>query len=125
MQCGLPVLYINSGGIPEYCNGFGEVFDNKNLEEKLNFFINNYFDYFKNMSSYKNNSEIMCKEYYDLFCKLDRLQDKPKSNYDTKNKFIFLLEYYFSKTSLYFLKSFNQIKKIAKSFEKVRSNNVK
>ena len=125
MQCGLPVLYINSGGIPEYCFGFGEVFDNENLEEKLNYFINNYFDYFKNISTYKNNSEIMCKEYYDLFCELDRLQDKPKSNYDKKNKFIFLLEYYFSKTFLYFLKSFNQIKKIAKSFEKVRSSNVK
>ena len=125
MQCGLPVLYINSGGIPEYCIGFGEVFDNENLEEKLNCFINNYFDYFKKISAYKNNSEIMCKEYYDLFCELDRLQVKPKSNYDTKNKFIFLFEYYFSKTFLYFSKSFNQIKKIAKSFKKVRSSYVK
>ena len=125
MQCGLPVLYINSGGIPEYCTGFGEVFDNENLEEKLNCFINNYFDYFKKISAYKNNSEIMCKEYYDLFCELDRLQDKPKSKYDTKNKFIFLFEYYFSKTFLYFSKSFNQIKKIAKSFKKVRSSYVK
>ena len=125
MQCGLPVLFINSGGIPEYCTGFGEVFDNENLEEKLKYFINNYFDYFEKLSGYKNNSEIMCKEYYDLFCELDRLQVKPKSNYATKNKFIFLLEYYFSKTFLYFLKSLNQIKKIANSFQKVRSSNVK
>jgi len=125
MQCGLPVLYINSGGIPEYCTGFGEVFDNENLEEKLNYFINNYFDYFKNLSGYKNNSEIMCKEYYDLFCELDRLQDKPESNYVTKNKFIFLLEYYFSKTFSFIANFFNQIIKLLKSFKKVRTSNVK
>ena len=107
-----------------YWNDFYKKF---NLKKPSDFavFINNYFDYFKNISTYKNNSEIMCKEYYDLFCELDRLQTKPKSNYDTKNKFTFLFEYYFSKTFLYFSKSFNQIKKIAKNFKKVRSSNVK
>ena len=35
MQCGLPVLFYKySGGIPEYCTGFGEVFENENLEEE-------------------------------------------------------------------------------------------
>lgn len=125
MQCGLPVLFIDSGGIPEYCTGFGEVFDNKNLEEKLKYFINNYFDYFEKLSGYKNNSEIMCKEYYDLFCELDRLQVKPESDYVKKNNFIFLLEYYFSKTYVYLSKSFNQMKKIAKTFVYVKSSNVK
>ena len=125
MQCGLPVLFIDSGGIPEYCTGYGEVFDNENLEEKLKYFINNYFDYFEKLSGYKNNSEIMCKEYFDLFCELDRLQVKPESNYVKKNNFIFLLEYYFSKTYVYLSKSFNQMKKIAKTFVYVKSSNVK
>ena len=125
MQCGLPVLFINSGGIPEYCTGFGEVFDNENLEEKLNYFINNYFGYFDNLSGYKNNSEIMCKEYYDLFCELDKLQAQQESIYVTKNKFNFLLKYYFSKTYLYTSKFINQMKKIVKSFINVRGRNVK
>ena len=33
-QCGLPILYINSGGIPEYSNGFGIVLRSKRFLEK-------------------------------------------------------------------------------------------
>ena len=120
MQCGLPVLFINSGGIPEYCTGFGEVFENENLEEKLNYFINNYFEYFDNLSGYKNNSEKMCKEYFNLFCELYSLKDKPESSYVIKNKLIFLLEYYFSRTSLFISKFFNLIKKTVKRFVNVK-----
>ena len=29
-QCGLPLLYINSGGVVEYCDGYGIPFENKN-----------------------------------------------------------------------------------------------
>ena len=32
--CGLPVLYINSGGIPEYCKDFGIEITHNNFEEK-------------------------------------------------------------------------------------------
>jgi hypothetical protein len=34
-QCGLPILYLNSGGIPEYCEGFGIMFNNKNDFEEV------------------------------------------------------------------------------------------
>ena len=33
--CGLPVLFINSGGIPEYCNGFGIEINLNDYEEKI------------------------------------------------------------------------------------------
>ena len=45
----------------------------------------------------------------NLFCELYGLKDKPESNYVTKNKFIFLLEYYFSKTYSNASKILNQI----------------
>ena len=33
-QCGLPILYLESGGITEYCEGYGLSFTEDNLEEK-------------------------------------------------------------------------------------------
>src|SRR6056300_1396254 len=41
-QCGLPLLYIDSGGIPEYCNTFGIMYNLNNLEQKLEEIINSY-----------------------------------------------------------------------------------
>ena len=58
-QCGLPVLYINSGGIPEYCDGYGVMFEKNNFEEKLNELANNYLDYYEAMKSYELDSEKM------------------------------------------------------------------
>jgi len=69
-QCGLPILYINSGGIPEYCENFGIEFDDNNFIEKLNEMADNYSLYLKKMDNYPFNSNQMCKNYLDLFKKL-------------------------------------------------------
>ena len=34
-QCGLPILYLNSGGIPEFCKGFGMSFEKSEFFHKL------------------------------------------------------------------------------------------
>ena len=34
-QCGLPIMYINSGGIPEYCKDYGLSFELNNFTEML------------------------------------------------------------------------------------------
>lgn len=66
-QCGLPVLYINSGGIPEYCQEYGLAFEHDNLEEKLDYLIENYTSYKNKLSSYPFNAEKMSGEFYKLF----------------------------------------------------------
>ena len=66
-QCGLPILYIKSGGIPEFCNNFGLSFTEQDFEEKLNKIIENYDIYQNKMHSYPYNAEKMCNEYEDLF----------------------------------------------------------
>lgn len=76
MQCGLPVLYINSGGIPEYCKENGLVFENDNLETQLDIFVNNYEKYVNKLKNYNNNSDRMCKEFIDLFLYL--IENKQK-----------------------------------------------
>ena len=33
--CGLPILYVDSGATPEYCNGFGMIVDQNSIEAVL------------------------------------------------------------------------------------------
>ncbi len=66
-QCGLPLLYINSGGIPEYCKNFGIMYDVHNLEISLEEIINKYEKYISGLKSYPFNSEKMSKNYLSLF----------------------------------------------------------
>tara|TARA_X000000368_G_scaffold415823_1_gene408361 strand:- start:52 stop:1161 length:1110 start_codon:yes stop_codon:yes gene_type:complete len=69
-QCGLPLLYIKSGGIPEFAEDHGLEYNLQNLEEKLLDLMDNYSYYFDLMKSYPFNSEIMSKDYEDLFLRL-------------------------------------------------------
>jgi hypothetical protein len=68
--CGLPILYINSGGITEYCKDFGLEITLENYEEKIYYMIEYYDSFRKKMLSYPFNSEDMSKEYLSLFCNL-------------------------------------------------------
>lgn len=65
-QCGLPILYFNSGGIPEYCDGYGVKFDN-NFEEKLLEIIKDFEIYKDKLKKYPYSAEVMCQEFYDTF----------------------------------------------------------
>lgn len=72
-QCGLPILFTNSGGIPEYCDGFGLSF-NEDLEIKLEEIIEEY-DIFRNkIKNYPFSAKKMCDEFYNLF--IDLTKDK-------------------------------------------------
>lgn len=93
-QCGLPILYINSGGIPEYCEGFGIEF-NENFEERLEDMINNYNYYKTKLAKYPRSSTKMCNEYYHLFEKL-MIEQKPY-----KSKFSFQKELFLIKQKFY------------------------
>jgi len=75
-QCGLPLLYIDSGGIPEYCSGFGEIFDKYNFEQKLEKLMHEYLESVENMKNYPNNSVIMCNEFENFF--IEMIENKEK-----------------------------------------------
>ena len=97
-QCGLPVLYLNSGGIPEFCNGYGLMFEENNFEKKLNEIINNYKNYEQKMNTYPFNAEKMCKEYLDLFLDMKKYDKEiveeraDELNYLLYSKFIFQIK---------------------------------
>ncbi len=95
-QCGLPVLYIDSGGIPEYCDGYGVSFKD-NFEKKLHEIIEDYSFYKEKLKDYPFSAEKMCKEFFDLFAELVKLDEKNQRNnishiygylFILKNKFL-------------------------------------
>lgn len=65
--CGLPILYINSGGIPEYTKNFGLEVNINTFEDRLNYMIEYFSNFQKKMKGYPFDSETMCKKYLDLF----------------------------------------------------------
>ena len=95
-QCGLPILYFDSGGIPEYCSGFGVSF-NEDFENKLIEIIQNYDIYKEKLKNYPFSSEKMCKEFFSLFEELISIEDTNQKNkinnvygylFILKNKFL-------------------------------------
>lgn len=68
--CGLPLLYRNSGALPEYCQSYGVMFDFDNFEEKLGEIIRGYEHWADRMKDYPHTTDKMCKDYYALFLQL-------------------------------------------------------
>lgn len=80
-QCGLPLLYIDSGGIPEYCEGYGVKFHADNFEEKLEEIILDYPIYIEKIKKYNMNSDVMSADFLEVFLKMY----KNKEIYTSKN----------------------------------------
>lgn len=110
--CGLPLLYINSGALPEYCGNYGLRFNINNLEEKLNEMARTYDFWLEKIKSYNNTAEKMATDYYNLFRELYKGRDKFEFKRETWAKYKFHYLYlkiysiyyaYFWKIKRYFL----------------------
>lgn len=74
--CGLPILYRESGALPEYCNGYGIGFTIDTFETKLEEMYHDYNKWVKKMPKYPYDSDRMCEQYYELILELlDRHND--------------------------------------------------
>lgn len=69
-MCGLPLLYRESGALPEYCNGFGLGFTTENFEQKLQEMIDTYQHWQTQIKHYPYTAERMCENYHNLFVQL-------------------------------------------------------
>lgn len=96
-QCGIPILYINSGGTPEYCNKFGIEYSTSNLEDKIEQLQKDYGEVIDSLRSYPHNASKMCEDYLKLF----------EEMYSNKKNYLGMRKYYLS--SNVFSKSFYKL----------------
>lgn len=69
--CGLPVLYLQSGGLPEHCQGYGVAYQGpEDFPEKLGRIIEEYEHWAGRMPDYPHTARHMCAQYFDLFNEL-------------------------------------------------------
>jgi len=85
-MCGLPVLYIDSGGITEYCKNYGLNYEIENLGDKLIELTKNYDLYQSRLTNYPFTGEEMCKNYLQLFKDLIVRKDTILKNRKNINK---------------------------------------
>lgn len=64
--CGLPILYIDSGALKEYCRDYGLEFNEENFEEKLLEMRTHYQENLNKILSYDRTAEKMFLEYYNF-----------------------------------------------------------
>jgi hypothetical protein len=75
-RCGLPLLYRESGSLPEYCRGFGVSFRPESFVEALADMMDTYDAWAARMDAYPHTSDRMGDEYFNLFERLlDRRQE--------------------------------------------------
>lgn len=65
--CGLPLLYRQSGCLPEYCSGFGIGFDETDFADRLSEMIASYPQWVSVMPGYPHTSRRTCSAYLALF----------------------------------------------------------
>jgi glycosyltransferase involved in cell wall biosynthesis len=65
--CGLPLLYRDSGSLPEYCENYGIMFNENNFELMLNEFRDRYSHYVKIMKFYPHTFDLVIESYIDYF----------------------------------------------------------
>jgi hypothetical protein len=65
--CGLPLLYRNSGALPEYGAGFGLMFENADFIPALETMQRRYGEFRSALKTYPYTAEHMCGEYIALF----------------------------------------------------------
>ena len=97
-QCGLPILYIDSGGTSEYCNNFGIEYTIDNLEKKIALFMENSTKYYEIMQYYPNDSKAMSKEFLELFSFYNKsrseiIKKRPMPNVNLMKKLLINLKF--------------------------------
>lgn len=108
---GLPILYRNSGALPEYCKDYGIAFDEFNFVESLETIFQDYDFYKIKIKNYPNNAVKMSSEYLDLFSNLIK---KRKQIVKKRRLFSYPLSLIF-----YFLVHIYNIKNIIKKILKI------
>ena len=87
--CGLPLLYLNSGCMPEYCDGYGVRFDAIDFEASLKRIMEKYFQYLKKMRNFPHKASITSSKWVNLFYILDAKRNNLINARENKKSYVF------------------------------------
>ncbi len=74
--CGLPLLYRNSGCMPEYCEGYGLMFEGDDIEPALRSMLSHYSNYQSRMAEFPHTARRTSKSWLSLFEQQDLQREK-------------------------------------------------
>lgn len=74
--CGLPILFRNSGCMPEYCEGFGIKFDSDHIEPALSTMLSSYSKYQSRMADFPHTAGRTTENWLKLFDVLDQQRNQ-------------------------------------------------
>ncbi len=94
---GLPLLYIESGALPEYCSTYGIGFTEDTLEQRLIEIRNQYALFVKRLEEYPYTSNFMNEQYFQL---LNKVMNQTS---DVKVRNMSLLEFSFQQAKVFAL----------------------
>jgi len=94
---GLPILFIRSGALPEYCKDYGIEFNLANLGEKLIEIRSNFYQFITSLESYKFTADNTNNLYLELFTDLLEAREKNSSKKEPSKMTIVTLAYFFIK----------------------------
>lgn len=70
LQCGLPLIYRNSGALPEYCKPYGIPFEGVNdIEKAIRTMMQEYNLHKDSTKKHTHDARAMCKKYEELLIK--------------------------------------------------------
>lgn len=74
--CGLPLVYRNSGALPEYCEAYGIGFTGTDIENSLEQMRKDYAFYWGRLSDYPHSAEKMALQYCLVMRRLVKRRDE-------------------------------------------------
>jgi hypothetical protein len=69
--CGLPIIYRNSGCLPEYCDGYGLIFEPENIIEAIHDMRYGYHFFLNKMSAFPHTANLTVNNWIALLDKLN------------------------------------------------------
>jgi len=103
---GLPILYFNSGGTPEYCYGFGLEFNSENILQKIDEIVSNYDCFTTALKKYPYSFENAYVHLINFLNEAHQNKDKIIKNRNNLNNVAVILKFIYSFVMRYFYKKY-------------------
>lgn len=117
-MCGLPILFIDSGALPEYCDEFGVEFNLRNFTDKLSEIQDSYDVLTKKLKTYPYTFRNAAEMYEEIFKNCLEKKENILIQRNKTIKFIVLFNLCKSKVNLFL---YNQIVKFRQFLGRLRN----